>query len=266
MSFFRRTTSGVRRSDDPSDVFDEWRGSDESWVFIGPHDDDIVLGAGLLIQRALAAGVRTSMLIATDGRMGYCTEADRSRIVAIRAEETRRSFDVLGVEAVEWLGYPDGDLGAHAGRRASVGGDGHVVAGHTGLQNSFTECFRRLGPTRIFLPTGEDLHPDHKITYQEVLISVFHAVTDIWPELGAPLALLPKVYELAIYCDFPRPPDLKLEGAPSEFQRKLDAIAVYRSQKQIDKLVREVRAGGPVEHYRDIVWNLYSPVKYRDAF
>jgi len=51
-----------------------------------------------------------------------------------------------------------------------------------------------------------DLHPDHQIVHEEVLISLFHAQGNIWPELGEPIAEVPQVYEFACYCDFPRQP------------------------------------------------------------
>src|SRR6056297_2307288 len=77
--------------------------------------------------------------------------------------------------------------------------------GHSGLQNSLTALLRDLRPTRVFVPTGADYHPDHQIVYRELLISLFHATGAVWPELGAPLDSPPPLYEMAIYCDFPAP-------------------------------------------------------------
>src|SRR5687768_8234076 len=49
------------------------RAADERWLLVSPHDDDVSMGAGLLMQAAVAEGVDVRAAIVTDGRMGYCT-------------------------------------------------------------------------------------------------------------------------------------------------------------------------------------------------
>jgi LmbE family N-acetylglucosaminyl deacetylase len=258
-----RVTEG---SDLPS-VFEDWKPNRERWLFIGPHDDDVVLGAGLLVQKAIEEGVHVDVLITTDGRMGYCSFDDRDIISAIRAGQARDSCTILGVRNVHWLHFPDCNLTAFVGRRrAERPGEPHVIAGCTGLQNAYTHSFRKMAPTRIFVPTGADLHPDHKIVHQECLISIFHACGEIWPELGAPLAAVPRVYETAIYCRFPKPPTIKLRGAAAHFETKLRAIAAYESQRQIAKLVENVRRSGPVEYFRHADLDLFSADEYAALF
>ncbi|MBN2272498.1 MAG: PIG-L family deacetylase, partial [Sedimentisphaerales bacterium] len=56
-----------------ADVSRHWHGDKEHFVFISPHDDDAVLGAGLLIQLAKREDVPVHILIVTDGSMGYCS-------------------------------------------------------------------------------------------------------------------------------------------------------------------------------------------------
>jgi len=258
--------SAVRKAQRLSIAFDDWREGEERWLFIAPHDDDIVMGAGLLVQKALAERVDLTMAITTDGRMGYCEASQRDAIAHIRKSETIESFRMIGVEQVRWLGFPDCDLARYLGRRQAAAGDPGVVAGYTGLQNAYVNLLRRVRPTRLFLATGNDLHPDHKSVYQEVLISLFHAQGEIWPELGAPLAALPPVYEMAIYCAFPGEPEIKIEGGPVHLERKLAAIAAYRSQKQIELLVEKLRAAGPVEYFRRADFALYSPAIYDGLF
>ena len=41
------------------------------WLFVSPHDDDLAIGAGLLMQAAGQAGVDVQCLIVTDGCLGY---------------------------------------------------------------------------------------------------------------------------------------------------------------------------------------------------
>jgi LmbE family N-acetylglucosaminyl deacetylase len=118
----------------------------------------------------------------------------------------------------------------------------------------------------VFVPTSADLHPDHQITHNELMICLFHAAGTIWPELGEPLADVPKVYELAIYCDFPQAPQYEIRGDPAAFERKLQSIAAYRSQTQIARLVETIRAAGPVEYVRALNFRFYSPTNYKGLF
>ncbi len=258
--------SGIQSSARLATAFDDWREGEEHWLFIAPHDDDIVMGAGLLVQKALAERVELTMAVTTDGRMGYCEVSQRDTIAEIRKRETIESFRMIGVEEVRWLGFPDCDLARYLGRRRAAPGDPGAIAGYTGLQNAYVNLLRSVRPTRLFLAAGSDLHPDHKSVYQEALISTFHAQGEIWPELGTPLASLPPVYEMAIYCAFPGEPEIKIEGGLMHLERKLAAVAAYRSQKQIDLLVQKLREAGPVEYFRRADFALYSPAIYAGLF
>lgn len=237
-----------------------------TWLFVSPHDDDLCIGAGLTIQAARRAGVDVQALIVTDGCLGYCRAEQRESIVEIRRAETYESFEVLGVdrEHVTYINYPDGGLTPFIGRRPARNLE-PAIEGYVGLQNAFTFYLRELRPTCVFVPTPTDLHPDHQIANNELLISLFHASGDIWPELGAPLAV-PQLFELAIYCDFAEAPNLEIRGNDEVFQHKLRSIEAYRSQLQIAALVESIRRDGPYEYLRDVHFRLYSSRKYRSLF
>ncbi|MEO6436685.1 MAG: PIG-L family deacetylase [Tepidisphaeraceae bacterium] len=245
------------------------QGDREAWLFVSPHDDDLVIGAGLWMQAAVAAGVDVQVLIVTDGRMGYCSLEQRDSIAQIRRAETYESFQLLGVgeKQIAWCGYPDGGLYELQGRRKSRASDEvQPIEGYVGLSNALTFQLRRTRPARVFVPTIADLHPDHQIVNNEMMICLFHAAGAIWPELGAPLADVPKVYELAIYCDFPQPPQLELRTDEAAFEKKLAGILAYRSQLQIAKLVEIVRSAGAYEYLREMNFRFYSPNHHKAAF
>lgn len=263
---FTRLENGVqRRSNRLADVID---GAEPgtTWLFVSPHDDDLCIGAGLTMQAARHAGVDVQALIVTDGRLGYCRIEQRQSIAEIRRAETYESFEMLGVarDHVTYINYPDGGLVPYIGRRPAREGE-QAIEGYVGLQNAFTFYLREFRPTCVFVPTPTDLHPDHQITHNELLISLFHASGDIWPELGAPLAV-PHVFELAIYCDFAEPPNLEIRGNDDAFRNKLRSIEAYRSQLQIASLVESIRKDGPYEYLRDVHFRLYSSKKYRPLF
>jgi len=141
-----------------------------------------------------------------------------------------------------------------------------VLGGFTGLQNAFTFQLRRIRPTQCFVPTWNDLHPDHRIVYEEFLISLFHSAGHIWPELGEPLSSVPYVNTYAVYCDFAAPPTLRMHTPMSYLENKLKAIAAFASQRQISSLIDNVRHCGPEEYIRAIEFKLYHPANYRSLF
>jgi LmbE family N-acetylglucosaminyl deacetylase len=192
---------------------------------------------------------------------------EQSSIARVRQEETYDSLVALGVprEQIHFLGFPDCQLGQFTGRRPAADAPG-VIHGYTGLQNAFTYHLRQIRPTQVFVPTMNDLHPDHKVTNSELQISLFHASGAIWPELGKPLEVPPAIHELAIYCDFPEPPTLRIASNEAIFAKKLDAIAAFKSQKQIGALIKNVRDAGPQEYIRTINFRFYQPETYHHLF
>ena len=209
----------------------------------------------------------TSWLIVTDGRMGYCDLKQKDGIIESRRVETYASCEVLGLdqEYVHYIDYPDCGLDSLQGRREPQAGI-EAIQGYIGLQNAMCYYLRRLRPARVFVPSPADLHPDHRITYSELMISLFHASGPIWPELGESLSQTPRVYEMAVYCDFIEPPNLQVYTDQHIFERKLESIAAFRSQAQISQLVENIRESGPYEYLREVRFKLYQPSTYTSLF
>ncbi len=264
---FTRLEQGNKiRSQKLAEILRFANAKDERWLFVSPHDDDIAVGGAMWVDAAVQAGIKVDILVVTDGRMGYCSPEQQHTIAKIRQDETYESFEVLGVprERVHYIGYPDGGLFELQGRRAARPGEA-AIEGYVGLQNAMTKHLRTTQPTRLFVPSAADLHPDHRITYQELLISIFHASGTIWPELGKPAAV-PLVYEMAVYCDFAKAPNLELRGDEAGLAKKLKSIEVYRSQAQIAQLIENLRRAGPYEYLHELTFPLYSPSHYRPMF
>ncbi len=251
-----------------AEVSRHWQGKKERFMIISPHDDDAVLGAGLLIQLAKRENVPVYILIVTDGSMGYCSAEEKNNIAEIRRNESLECYQSLGIpkQNIIWLGFADCQLNEYRGRRTAEPKSLAEIRGYTGLQNSFTYHLRKIKPTQCFLPTSNDLHPDHRIIYDEFLISLFHAAGNIWPELGKPLSNAPYVNTFAVYCDFNATPTLRMRAPMSYLENKLKAISAFRSQKQISSLIENVRHCGPEEYIRAIDFKLYHPAKYHNQF
>ena len=268
IEFVRLVGDERRTADTLGGVSRHWKGENERFLFVSPHDDDAVLGAGLFMQLAQRENVPVYILIVTDGSMGYCSREQKDKISEIRREETYACYMSLGVprENIIWLAFPDCRLNYYRGRRLSDSNDWTKLEGHIGLQNSFTHWIRKIAPSQCFLPTSNDLHPDHKIVHEEFLISLFHASGDIWPELGDPVASVPHVHEMAVYCDFSTPPKVRIQTPRSYLDKKLEAIGAFKSQKQIGSLIEIVRKSGPYEYLRELNFKLYQPALYYDMF
>jgi LmbE family N-acetylglucosaminyl deacetylase len=251
-----------------AEVSRHWQGDNERFLFVSPHDDDAVLGSGLLIQLAKREKVPVHVVIVTDGSMGYCSLEEKKTITQIRHDESLECYRALGVprKNITWLGYPDCRLNSFRGRTPTDSTDPPAIAGYVGMQNSFTHCLRAIRPSQCFVPTCNDLHPDHRFVYDEFMISLFHASGNIWPELGEPLPRVPYVNTYAVYCDFLSPPTLRMRTPASYLENKLKAIGAFRSQRQISSLIENVRHCGPEEYIRAIDFKLYHPADYHNLF
>jgi len=161
-------------------------------LIVAPHPDDEVIGAGGLIQRAVALGLPVHVIFVTSGD-GY-PEALRKdlhlsnptgeayvEMGEIRQREALRVLDGLGVsqDDVSFLGFPDGGLGGlwreywssdrpyrspytkqlHPPYADSV--DPNVEYSGVDLVEVLERVLRSFSPTLIVIPHPNDVHPDH---------------------------------------------------------------------------------------------------------
>ena len=80
----------------------------ERVLVVTAHPDDSEFGAGGTVAKLVKDGCEVTYVIVTNGNKG---SGDRTmtpeRLAAVRAEEQRNAARTLGVERVEFLGYPD---------------------------------------------------------------------------------------------------------------------------------------------------------------
>ena len=85
----------------------------DRYLFIGPHPDDIEVGAGATVAKLTAAGKRVTFLICTDGRYGLDhapADTTPEALVELRRAEALASARSLGVEDVRFLDFSDGGV------------------------------------------------------------------------------------------------------------------------------------------------------------
>ena len=263
-----RTETGVVSSSNPAEVWSDWRDSEERWLFASAHDDDIVIGAGLTLLAGLANGVASYATYFSDGQMGYCSTEQRQKIVRLRREESDRSFAHLGLpkEHLFRFTFDDCTLLQAMGRRFVKPGERNELDGGFGLSNSLVWTLRKVRPTRIFLPNRRDIHPDHQAVHNDLVISIFHAQGEIWPELGEPIAEIPKLYEYATYSDFASPPTMRIRVSDDLVQRRFEAVAMYQSQRQIGLIVESLKKAGGGEYLLEMEFDMIQPRKYDGLF
>lgn len=83
---------------------------DESWstaLAIVAHPDDLEYGTAAAIARWTSQGKRVVYCLASSGEAGIDT-LEPEQAGPLREEEQRASAAVVGVDVVEFLGYPDG--------------------------------------------------------------------------------------------------------------------------------------------------------------
>ncbi len=150
----------------------------ERVMVITAHPDDSEFGAGGTVAKLVKEGREVTYTIVTNGDKGSGDRTMTSeRLVAIRETEQRNAARVLGVERVEFLGYPDGEVEDTRALRLDV-----------------TRQIRRWRPDLVIAQSPRRTynlygsHRDHRITGGVVLDCVYPLARDhlSFPELMPP--------------------------------------------------------------------------------
>ena len=176
------------------------------YLFVGPHPDDIEIGAGATVSRLTAQGKRVTFLICTDGRYGTeNTALSGEELVAARRQEALASAALLGVTDVRFLGLSDG--GAYAQQELL-----------TGIARTIAD----VQPEVLFAPdpcVRSECHTDHLNVGQAVRRLACAA-----PNLGvmATLGAQPAPVQALAYYMTARPN--RFVATRGHLKRQLDAI------------------------------------------
>lgn len=186
----------------------------ERYLFLGPHPDDIEIGAGATAAKLADAGKQVCFLICTDGRFGLENAPEGTtpeQLIELRKAEAVASAKALGVIDVRFLGLSDGgsyDFETLVRGVARVVGD--------------------FGPQVIFAPDPDvisECHVDHRNTGEAAKrLAFFAPFPEIMDRYGASAA---DVKALAFYMTA-RPN--RFVGTRSLLGRQLNAILCHRTQ------------------------------------
>ena len=239
-------------------------------LVLAPHPDDEVLGAGGVLQRAVARGLPVAVAFLTYGdlnegsfltyRLHPVLEPSAVRAMGeVRRQEALAADRILGVPAsgLTFLGYPDGgtlDLfTAHWGTR--LPGHGRLTRSRavpypTALRPGapyrgeevladLKEIFTRFRPTQVFVSHPADRHPDHAALYLFTQVALWDLAGQMKAELHPYLVHFPAWPARGYRPTEPALPPAALGPAaawqsfsltPAEVEVKRRALAAHRTQ------------------------------------
>lgn len=201
------------------------------YLFIGPHPDDIEIGAGATAAAFVSAGKEVHFLICLDGRFGLeYAEAGTTEdaLAEIRKAECLESAAALGVSHVHFLGLSDGGFYTKEALREGIAG----VIGE-------------VQPDILFAPdpcVPSECHEDHLNVGEAVRrLAYFSSIREIMERYGARAA---DVKAVAYYMTAKPNRFVKTTGFKA---KQTAAIRLHKSQFPEGKGVLE-----PIELYLDL--------------
>ncbi|MGC3988422.1 MAG: PIG-L family deacetylase [Chthoniobacteraceae bacterium] len=214
--------------------------AEDRLLIIAPHPDDESLGAGGLIQRAVAAGAELNVIFITDGDNNpwpqrylefrwNVSRADRLRWGKRRRMEAIDALIKLGAppDCADFLSLPDQGL-------TKI-----LLENSAQLIDPLSTTIQNWQPTLVIAPCIEDVHPDHCAIH----VMLQHVLQGMGPL--APRALFYKIHGNGIPVVAPR---LILTLTKQEQLVKRKAILAHLTQMALSKK-RFLQYASPGEAY-----------------
>jgi LmbE family N-acetylglucosaminyl deacetylase len=203
-----------------------------SALVVAAHPDDIEFGCAGTVARWVQEGAHVTYALLTNGAAGSSDPAmTRARLAELRAAEQRASAKVVGVEAVEFLGYEDGLLTPNLEVRKEV-----------------VRLIRRVRPEVVVTqdPTSRYVgdfyvnHPDHVAAGEATLAAVIPGSDTrlAYPELLE--EGLEPVKLTAVWMMFSLAANLVVD-ITGHIDRKLESLACHVTQ--VGEQLAEAEAG-----------------------
>ncbi len=248
----------IIRGDNLELIFPDWRGNKERIVVLAPHDDDPLIGAGLLLRELINQGSEVYIAILTDGRKGYCRIDQKNNIISIRREETENAYECIGIIPynIKRFELPDSDLYKHAYVWEYKRGK------NNGLIAQLIEYFRDIRATRFLLPNENDFHIDHRVTFDIGRYCAIQASEKIVPDLGKP-SFRNTILRYSVWSPFKGKPTHGIETSIDTLEKKLEGLYSYRSQEQIESIINEMENRGAYEFFKEYVVKSLPTEKYK---
>ena len=172
---------------------------------IGAHRDDVELTCAGTLIKSKSLGRRTAVIDLTAGELGTRGSAQ------IRGEEAAKAAEIMGLDARENLGLPDGGVVNTPETRARL-----------------ALAIRRFAPAIVIAPSMRGKHPDHTVSAQLIRDACFVAgLSKVEPQV--PVFRPRKLIHCLAYREDNVKPTFVVD-ITDEFERKLEAVKCYSSQ------------------------------------
>ena len=231
-------------------------------TFHAHPDDEALLTAGTM-AKAVAAGHRVVLVVATAGEVGEAS-AEFADLGRVRREELQRSADILGVHRVVELGYGDSGLGDSA-----VDGDSFATAD---VDEAAARLAAILAEEVADVLTTYDRHggyghPDHVQVHRVGQRAAELAGTPVILEATINRDLMTMGVQLASSLGYEIPDDFNPESIDSWFM-PADAlthavdVSAHLEQKRASMAAHASQATSAAEGTRSIAVFLSLPDEY----
>jgi len=190
----------------------------ERFCFVGPHPDDIEVGAGSTVSLLARLGKKIMFVIVTDGGSGASDpNITREKLVLTRKEESKQSAKRLGIDNVVNLDYPDG--GEYTAWEAA---------------KKLAEVLIDFDPDVVICPDPRmpsETHPDHLKTGEAAgtaaLISSFPLMAK---QNGITFDNTGKFRSRILAYYFTNRPNRIMKTTKADFRNQLDSLKMHKSQ------------------------------------
>jgi len=205
----------------------------ERVLVVAAHPDDIEFGAAATVARWTAEGSSVRYLLVTRGEKGSDDpHADPTQLAALREREQRAAAAEIGVQEVDFLDEPDGQVQATLALRERI----------TFAVRSFRpEAVMTHDPTVLFVNNEWVNHPDHRAVGEATVDAVFPTARDplnFREHLDAGIGAW-KVAELYLWSTNEAN---QLVDIGETLERKIAALQYHASQfRSFDEIARWVR-------------------------
>lgn len=130
-------------------------------LIVVPHPDDESIGAGGLLARLAARGVRLDAVLVTDGEATIGSRLTPEETARRRRAEFVAACATLGARVHATLALPDGTVTDH----------------HPALVSALVDALRVVGPDLVLAPWPLEAHPDHRATLRATAEALSTAAT-----------------------------------------------------------------------------------------
>ena len=227
----------------------------ERALVVVSHPDDAEFGAAATIAHLTAAGTRVDYVVTTDGGKGTDDPNVASETLsATRIAEQRAAADLLGVQEIVHLGYPDGYL-----------------TPSLELRRDIVRQIRRFRPELVITQNPQRRldgnpfigHPDHLATGEATMAAVYPAARDhlnfpeLWRDEGLEpwkvrQVLLSGVEQPNLWLDIADTFDLGIESILAHVSQ-VDPETVGEKMRERARLIGEPQGIGLAQAFLSII-------------